>query len=128
MAQRIAAVCIIEDQYGRILLLQRENVPHGFSLPGGKMDPGETPLMAAIREVVEETGIHIDITEADKLGVVDSAVNNIEVHVYYHLLTTSELVFLSDEHVGYTWTSKPFDGIDLAGNTWKMVKLCPKYC
>lgn len=127
MAKKKAAVCIIEDQHGRILLLQRSNIPHGFYLPGGKMDPGETPLMAAMREVLEETGIHIKLTEYDELGVVNSAVNDFEVHVYGHVLMTPETVVLSDEHVGYTWTAKPFDGIYLAGNTDKMIELNTNY-
>lgn len=29
-----------------------------WSLPKGKLDPGETPLLAAVREVREETGLH----------------------------------------------------------------------
>ncbi|WP_051162244.1 NUDIX hydrolase [Nocardia transvalensis] len=29
-----------------------------WSLPKGKLDPGETPMVAAVREVAEETGLH----------------------------------------------------------------------
>lgn len=55
----VAAVALI-DQDGRILLAQR---PQGKSLaglwefPGGKIDPGETPEAALIRELHEELGI-----------------------------------------------------------------------
>lgn len=55
----VSAVALI-DPDGRVLLAQR---PEGKSLaglwefPGGKVDPGETPEAALIRELEEELGI-----------------------------------------------------------------------
>lgn len=55
----VSAVALI-DVDGRVLLAQR---PAGKSLaglwefPGGKVDPGETPEIALIRELQEELGI-----------------------------------------------------------------------
>jgi 8-oxo-dGTP diphosphatase len=55
----VSAVALI-DADGRVLLAQR---PPGKSLaglwefPGGKVDPGETPEAALIRELHEELGI-----------------------------------------------------------------------
>ena len=55
----VSAVALI-DPDGRVLLVQR---PEGKSLaglwefPGGKVDPGETPEAALIRELREELGI-----------------------------------------------------------------------
>ncbi len=55
----VAAVALI-DPDGRVLLAQR---PEGKSMaglwefPGGKLEPGETPEVALIRELREELGI-----------------------------------------------------------------------
>lgn len=42
-------------QNGRILLIEHRYIKEWFQ-PGGHIDPGETPLQAAIRELEEETG------------------------------------------------------------------------
>jgi 8-oxo-dGTP diphosphatase len=39
--------------------------------PGGKLDPGETPAEAAVREVAEETGILVDPSALEPRGVLD---------------------------------------------------------
>jgi 8-oxo-dGTP diphosphatase len=41
--------------------------PYYYDLPGGGIDPGETPEMAVIREYGEETGLIVRVT--DKLPV-----------------------------------------------------------
>jgi 8-oxo-dGTP diphosphatase len=58
----VAAVALIDGD-GRILIAQR---PPGKSLaglwefPGGKVDPGETPEGALVRELREEIGIEVE--------------------------------------------------------------------
>jgi 8-oxo-dGTP diphosphatase len=60
----VAAVALI-DPDGRVLIAQR---PEGkqmaglWEFPGGKIEPGETPEAALIRELKEELGI--DVTQA----------------------------------------------------------------
>jgi 8-oxo-dGTP pyrophosphatase MutT (NUDIX family) len=49
-----------EDESGR-------RRPVYWKLPGGKSEPGEVALAAAVREVLEETGIPLD---ADSLGLI----------------------------------------------------------
>lgn len=56
------AACALVDPDGRVLIAQR---PEGkqmaglWELPGGKIEPGETPEQAVIREMAEELGVSI---------------------------------------------------------------------
>jgi len=54
-----AAVMMAVDPQKRILLVRQYRLPAGrklWELPAGRIDPGETPLQAARRELKEETG------------------------------------------------------------------------
>lgn len=57
---RPGAYAIILGKRGLLLTYQDE--PYfEFQLPGGGIDPGETPLPALHREIMEETGWHVSI-------------------------------------------------------------------
>jgi ADP-ribose pyrophosphatase YjhB (NUDIX family) len=60
---KVAVVSLVESG-PRVLLVQRKMNPGRglWSLPGGFVDAGEDPREAAIREVVEETGLTVQIT------------------------------------------------------------------
>jgi ADP-ribose pyrophosphatase YjhB (NUDIX family) len=51
---------IIEVENG-IILIKRKNPPHGWALPGGFVDYGESLEKAAIREAKEETSLDIKL-------------------------------------------------------------------
>lgn len=51
----------------KIVLIERRNPPHGWALPGGFVECGESVADAARREAKEETGL--DVTLAYQLGV-----------------------------------------------------------
>ena len=50
---------IVVDDAGRFLLIRRANPPAQgqWSLPGGRVEPGEDWLDAVVRELLEETGV-----------------------------------------------------------------------
>ena len=53
---------VIKDDRGRLLLIKRGHAPGAglWSLPGGRIEPGETDAEALVREMREETGLVID--------------------------------------------------------------------
>ncbi|MER6347294.1 NUDIX domain-containing protein [Streptomyces sp. NPDC001595] len=58
-AETLAAGVLLFDQQDRVLLVDPTYKP-GWEFPGGVVEPGEAPARAGIREVAEETGIHLD--------------------------------------------------------------------
>ncbi|CAJ0580702.1 unnamed protein product, partial [Mesorhabditis spiculigera] len=49
---------IVVDDEGRFLMMREREGPYlGWKIPGGLADPGESPFMAAVREVNEETSV-----------------------------------------------------------------------
>jgi ADP-ribose pyrophosphatase YjhB (NUDIX family) len=57
----VGAVVVGSD--GRLLLVRRANAPGRglWSLPGGRVEPGETDEQAVAREVAEETGLRVSV-------------------------------------------------------------------
>ncbi len=52
---------VIKDDRGRLLLIKRGHDPGAglWSLPGGRIEPGETDAEALVREMREETGLEV---------------------------------------------------------------------
>jgi 8-oxo-dGTP diphosphatase len=67
----VAVGLVALDRAGRLLLVERGNPPHKgrWSLPGGRVEGGETIAAAATRELAEETGLEAAVGEI--AGIVE---------------------------------------------------------
>ena len=57
---RVAAGVLFRDDSGNILLVRPTYKPF-WDLPGGYVEPGESPRAAAVREVTEELGLSVEV-------------------------------------------------------------------
>lgn len=56
---RIRAGAVLVEN-GKVALIERHRAGrHYYVFPGGGVDPGESPEQAAVREMEEETGLHV---------------------------------------------------------------------
>ena len=58
----IPTVDIIIETMSGIVLIERKNEPFGWAIPGGFVDYNESLEQAAVREALEETGLHVTLT------------------------------------------------------------------
>lgn len=92
---------------GQLLLLRRssqdEFEPGKWSLPGGKLEEGESPLMAAQRELYEETSLYCNLTR-----VVSRDIKGGRIHYFVSSKSIDDYKLVgveNDEHYSYQWVS-----------------------
>jgi 8-oxo-dGTP diphosphatase len=75
---RPGGYAVIVNAQGEVALVA---TPRGLALPGGGLQEGESPEVAAVRETHEESGLRIRI--GDRLGVADELLYAAEEKTYY---------------------------------------------
>jgi 8-oxo-dGTP pyrophosphatase MutT (NUDIX family) len=83
MEELFAVTIVIFDEAGRILTVARKNNDNDPGLPGGKIDPGETPREAITRETFEETGFKLGRRSIEEVfRMVDDDGHLISTYLY----------------------------------------------
>ena len=120
----------------RVLLIRRGKAPRKgqWSLPGGRQRLGETVREAARREVREETGCEVEVTEL--LDVIDSINRDRDGDIAYHYTLVDFLavwqageVQAGGDAMDVSWAD-PSDlgGYELWDETERMIALaCDRY-
>jgi 8-oxo-dGTP pyrophosphatase MutT (NUDIX family) len=88
------ACAILVDPSGRLLLQLRDGGttkdPHRWGPPGGRVEPGEEPSEAAVRELEEETGLRVDRLDPFWSGPVNTGTEEAEFHFYCGATTAGQ--------------------------------------
>lgn len=115
-----AAIVIMFNHNREMLLLLRKSEPFGFGLPGGNIKEKESPIATAIREVGEETELHLKPRHL-AFHKMAKSVDGKSVVVFLYTQPVPVVVRLSDEHAGYLWLNDLLDEVQLAGNTREFI-------
>jgi mutator protein MutT len=83
----IPGVSILCHRNGEVLLIRRGKQPYAgyWSLPGGKVESGESLLQAAHRELLEETGVTAQLGEPVETLTIDSRDDSGAIRARFHL-------------------------------------------
>ena len=100
MKVRATVIC---EQDRHILLVRKPR--HHWSLPGGKVEPGETRAAAAVRELQEETGLNAE----EVLYLMDLQAGSTQHHVYEASVANLDDVSPQNEIVDCIWY--PLDAV-----------------
>lgn len=115
------AKTLVQRQDGAFLVLYRSDTHRRYGgqpdLPGGLAEGGETPTLAAARELQEEAGIAVD---PGALREVTIARYPNAVYLLCHAVIEGDepAITLSREHKNYAWLTRkrlleiPLDGLD----------------
>lgn len=90
MLPKLAAIAVVLHE-NKVLLVQRRNEPNAglWGFPGGHVEPGETALAAAVRELAEETTV---IARAERyLTNIDVIIHDDKGGLQFHFLLAAVL-------------------------------------
>lgn len=96
---------IIHSPNHGVVLVERGGPPYGFALPGGFVETGESAEDAAVREALEETGLHVQLEAL--LGVYSDPARDPRRHtlsaVYIASTQEPEKLAAGDDAAAAAW-------------------------
>lgn len=101
-------VCgILENSQGKILLIQRplhKPYPGLWEFPGGKVEEGESPQHALARELQEEIGIHVSLSELKPFVFASQSLPQMHlVLLCFQCLKWEGVVDLKEQQLSKAW-------------------------
>lgn len=103
---RVVGAAIFDDQ-GRCLVTRRSaamSQPDTWEFPGGKVERGESPQAALVREIREELDVEIEVGELLSVGMAPKSTSEqIRLDVYAAKLLSGSITLR--EHAEYRWCS-----------------------
>lgn len=107
---RQAALSLVTRPHdGRVLAISRGRDTRDWGIPGGSMEPGETPELTARRELFEETGVEAGpAAQAECVYSAKSRRSHAFVFVYYGNLWVPRRLY-SEPFEGFVEWLDPFD-------------------
>ena len=98
----------------KFLIIRRSDSARGehhfWEFPGGRLELGETPEEALVREVLEETGLSITIIRPIQTWSFFRKEDTQIIGVTFLCKASVDTVILSSEHDAYAWIT--FDELD----------------
>ena len=95
---------------GKFLLVKRSNAARGehsfWEFPGGRLEFGETPEEALLRETMEETGLQATIISPLQTWSFYRDTDTQIIGITFLAKASVPCVTLSNEHDAYAWVTK----------------------
>jgi dATP pyrophosphohydrolase len=113
----VSALVLIHTQDLQVLIMERADKVGFWQSVTGSLEAGETPMQAAVREVLEETGLHAERYELQDWQVANTyeiyphwryryapgVISNVEHQFALVLPIAMPIQLAPDEHLQYAW-------------------------
>ena len=112
MSDLVVSAVVLRDDAGRVLLVRKQGTDR-FMLPGGKIEPGESPDVTIRRECGEEIDVDLNPDRLKLLGMFSAAAANepglmVTGHIFEHPSVAGARA--SGEIAELLWLDLPYDG------------------
>lgn len=113
---------LVHDDARRLLVVRRARDPDAgrWSIPGGRVEAGESDFAALVREVLEETSLHVDV--GLRVGTVQRpgpAGTVYDIRDYACTLSVVTTPVPGDDAAEVRWVTRPeLRDLDLTDGLW----------